>query len=126
MRRSSDVFKLVLGVPYNTHSHSMAINPMRYKKEHAQALPGFLPALELGKSLRSANIIYSVTVKVLEQIGFPLDRNTYYNIRDRIVSAEQNKFADLIVALEKAGFIFECRIEEEFDLKTNAVINRQL
>jgi hypothetical protein len=126
LRRSSGVFELVLGVPHDTYSHSMAVNPLRYKKEHVQALPGFLPALELGKSLRSANITYSVALRVLEQVGFPLNRNIYYNIRDRTASAEQNEFAGLVVALEEAGFTFEFRIEEEFDLETDAVIDRQL
>ena len=125
-RRGSGVFGLVLGVPHDTHSHSMAVNPLRYKREHVQALPSFLPALELGKSLRSANITYSVALRVLEQVGFPLDRNTYYNIRDRTASADRNEFAGLVVALEEAGFIFECRMEEEFDPETNAVIDRQL
>ena len=104
----------------------MAVNPLRYKKEHVQALPSFLPALELGKSLRSANITYSVALRVLEQVGFPLDRHTYYNIRDRTASAEPSEFAALVVALEEAGFVFECRVEEEIDAETGAVIDRQL
>jgi len=33
-RRGSGVFGLVLGVPHYTHSHSMAVNPLRYKKQH--------------------------------------------------------------------------------------------
>jgi hypothetical protein len=63
---------------------------------------------------------------VLEQIGFPLDRSTYYNIRSRAVSAERNEFAGLVVALEEAGFIFECRVEEEIDPDTDEVVDRQL
>jgi len=104
----------------------MAVNPLRYKKEHAKAMPGYLPAVELSKSLRSANISYSKALRVLEQVGFPLDRNTYYNIRSRGISAALNEFSGLVVALEEAGFIFECRIEEEFDPITNLSINRQL
>jgi hypothetical protein len=125
-QRGSGVFSLVLGVPYNTHSHSMTVNLLRYKREYIQALLSFLLALELSKSLRSASITYSVALRVLEQIGFPLDRSTYYNIRDRTASANRDKFAGLVVALEEAGFIFECRIEEEFDPETNAVTDRQL
>ena len=125
-RRGSGVFGLVLGIPHDAHSYSMAVNPLRYKKEHVQALPSFLPALELGKSLRSANITYSVALRVLEQVGFPLDRHTYYNIRDRTASAEPSEFAALVVALEEAGFVFECRVEEEIDAETGAVIDRQL
>lgn len=67
-----------------------------------------------------------MALRVLEQVGFPLDRNTYYNIRSRAVSAEQNDFAGLVVALEEAGFIFECRVEEEIDPDTNAIVGRQL
>jgi MULE transposase domain len=104
----------------------MVVNPLRYKKEHVKVLPSFLPALELDKSLRSANITYSVALRVLEQVGFPLDRSTYYNIRDRTVSTGRDEFAGLVVALEEAGFIFECRIEEEFDSRTNAVTDHQL
>ena len=125
-RRESSVFGLVLGVPHDTYSHLMAINLLRYKKEHVQALPSFLPALELGKFLRSANITYSMTLRVLKQVGFSLDRHTYYNIRDRTASAEPNEFAALIVALKEAGFIFECRIEEEINAETGVVIDRQL
>jgi hypothetical protein len=33
-RCGSGVFSLVLGVPYNTHSHSMVVNLLRYKREH--------------------------------------------------------------------------------------------
>jgi MULE transposase domain len=125
-RRGSGLFGLVLGVSDDTHSHSMAVNPLRYKKEHVKVLPSFLPALELGKSLRSANITYSVALRVLEQVGFPLDRSTYYNIRDRTASAGRDEFAGLVVALEEAGFIFECRMEEEFDSRTNVITDRQL
>jgi hypothetical protein len=95
----------------------MAVNPLRYKKEHVKTLPAFLPAIELGRSLRTANISYSIALRVLEQVGFPLDRSSYYNIRSRAVSADSNEFAGLVVALEEAGFIFECRIEEEFDYR---------
>jgi hypothetical protein len=102
------------------------IATLRYKKEHVKALPSFSPALELGKSLRSANIMYSVALRVLEQVGFPLDRSTYYNIRDRTASTGRDEFASLVVALEEAGFIFECRMEEEFDSQTSAVTDRQL
>lgn len=125
-RRGSGVWGLVLGVPHDTHSHLIAVNLFRYKKEHVRTLPSFLPALELGRSLRSANITYSAALRVLEQIGFPLDRNTYYNMRDRTASAEPNEFAALVAALEDAGFIFECRIEEEIHTQTGVVIDRQL
>ena len=104
----------------------MAANPLRYKREYFQALPSFLSELELGKSLRSANITYSVALRVLKQVGFPLDRNTYYNIRDRNASIGQDEFAGLVVALKEAGFIFEYRMKKEFDPETNAIIDRQL
>jgi hypothetical protein len=107
-RRGLDEYSLVLGISNNTHSHSMAVNPLRYKKEHVKTLPAFLPAFELGKSLRTAHISYSVALRVLKQIGFPLDCNTYYNIRSRKVSADLDEFAGLIMALEDAGFIFKC------------------
>jgi hypothetical protein len=53
-----------------------------------------------------------------------LDRHTYYNIRDRTASAEPNEFAALIVALKEAGFVFECRIEEEINTETGVIIDR--
>jgi hypothetical protein len=49
---------------------------------------------------------------------------TYYNIRERTASTERNEFASLVVALEEAGFIFKCRMEEEFDPETDAIIDR--
>jgi hypothetical protein len=125
-KRGSGEYGLVLGISDDTHSHLMAANPFRYQKEHVKKLPSFQPALKLDKSLRIANLSYSVALRVLEQVGFPLDRNTYYNIRSRAVSAKQNEFAGLIVALEEAGFLFECCVEEEIDPSTNAVVKRQL
>jgi hypothetical protein len=104
----------------------MAVNPLRYKKEHIKTLLSFPPALELGKSLRLANISYSAALRVLKQVGFPLDRSSYYNIRSRVVSAESNKFAGLVVALKDAGFVFKCRMEEETDPETKIVTDRQL
>lgn len=64
-----------------------------------------------------------MALRVLQQVGHPLDRNTYYNIRSRTVSAEQNEFAGLVVALEEVGFIFECRVEEEFDFNLAVKMN---
>ena len=43
-------------------------------------LLAFLSALTLDRSLCTANVSYLVVLRVLEQIGFPLDYNTYYNI----------------------------------------------
>ena len=125
-KRGSGQYGLILGIRHDTHSHPMAVNPLKYKKEHVKALPEYEPALEMGKSLRSANISYSAALRVLEQSVFPLDRHTYYNIRSRSISADQDDFAALIVALEDAGFIFECRMEEELDPVSNEVIDRQL
>ena len=92
----------------------MAVNPLVYS-EHRKSLPAYHNAVELGRSLRSAYISYSAARRVLEQTGFPLDRKSYYNLRYRGLSAEKDDFAGLIVALENAGFEFECRMEEELD-----------
>jgi hypothetical protein len=89
-------------------------------------LPSFQPAFELGKLLRIANLSYSVALRVLEQVGFSLDHNTYYNIRSRAVSTEQNEFASLVAALDEAGFLFECHVEEEINPNTDVVVKRQL
>ena len=53
-RRGSGIYGLVLGIRNDTHSHAMAVNPLRYKKDHVKTLPAFLPAIELGRSLRTA------------------------------------------------------------------------
>ena len=124
-QRGTREYGLVLGVKNNAHSHTMAVNPLIYS-EHRRSIPGYGPALELGKSLRSAYISYSAARRVLEQAGFPLDRNTYYNLRHRSVSADKDDFAGLVVALEDAGFVFECRIEEEIDPYTGKVLDAQL
>ena len=50
-KRGSGVYGLVLRVSNDAHSHTMAVNALRYKKEHIKTLPGFLPTLELDKSL---------------------------------------------------------------------------
>lgn len=124
-RRGSGVFGLALGIQNENHSHTMAPNPFVYRKEHVKALPGYVPAVELARSLRIANISYSKALRVLDQAHFPLDRSTYYNIRHRPFSANQDEFSGLIAALEEEGFIFECRIEEELDIN-NQVISQQL
>ena len=104
----------------------MTINVLRYKREHVKTFLEYLSVLELDKSLWTANISYSIALRVFEQIRFLLDRNTYYNIRSRVTSIKQNEFAVFVVVLEKTGFIFKCRIKKEFDLETDIVINRQL
>jgi ribosomal protein L20 len=90
LKRGSGVFGLVLGIRNDIHSHEMASNPFVYRKEHVKALPSYLPSVELARSLRSANILYSKAVRVLEQASFPLDRSTYYNIRERQISADSD------------------------------------
>jgi hypothetical protein len=123
-RRGSDEYGLILSINNDAHSYIIAINPLRYKKEHVKAMLEYLPAVELSKSLRSANILYLKAFRVLEQVGFPLDRSTYYNIRSRDISAALDEFSGLVVALKEAGFVFECRIEEEFDSNTDLTVNR--
>ena len=124
-KRGSREFGLVLGVKDSSHSHSMAVNPLVYA-EHKKALSGYQMILDLGKSLRSAYISYSAARRVLEQAGFPLDRKGYYNLRHRALSAEKDEFAGLVVALEDAGFVFECRMEEEIDQQSGEVVDTQL
>lgn len=123
-KRGSGKFGLVLGVKNDTHSHNMAVNPLVYS-EHKRSLPAFQNAVELGISLRSAYISYSAARRVLEQTGFPLDRNSYYNLRHRALSAEKDDFAGLVVALEDAGFEFECRMEEELNSQ-GQIVDTQL
>ena len=123
-KRGSGKFGFVLGIKNDTHSHNMAVNPLTYS-EHRRSLPAFQNAIELGRSLRSAYISYSAARRVLEQTGFPLDRKSYYNLRHRGLSADKDDFAGLIVALEDAGFVFECRIKEELDPE-GQVIDTQL
>jgi hypothetical protein len=113
-KRGSREFGLEMSVKNSIHSHAMAVNPLIYI-EHKKSLSEYQPALELGKSLRSAYISYSAARRVLEQAGFPLDRKAYYNLRHRALSAQKDEFAGLVVALEEAGFIYECRVEEEID-----------
>ena len=50
-KRGSGQYGLVLVVSNDTHSHAMAVNPLRYKKEHVKTLPSFLLAIKLGLSL---------------------------------------------------------------------------
>jgi hypothetical protein len=87
-------------------------------------LLSFLSALKLDKSLRLANITYSIALRVLEQVDFPLDYHTYYNIWDWTASAKPNEFTALIIALKEAGFIFKCWIKEEINAETSVIIDR--
>ena len=87
-KRGSSIYDLILDISNDTYSHSMTINPLRYHKEHVKTLLDYLSTIELDKSLRTTNISYSAVLRVLEQTGFPLDCNTYYNIRSRAVSVK--------------------------------------
>ena len=70
-------------------------------------LLAFLPAIELNKSLKTANILYFMALRMLKQVGFPLNHNIYYNIRSRAALADLNEFAGLIIALKEADFVFK-------------------
>ena len=63
---------------------------------------------------------------MFEQIRFLFDYSIYYNIRSRIVSIERNEFINLVIILKETDFIFECQIEEKFNLNTDKVVDRQL
>jgi hypothetical protein len=52
-------------------------------------------------------------------------RLIYYNLRHRALSAEKYEFAGLVVALEEAGFVYECHIKEEID-QAGKVVDAQL
>ena len=69
----SDIYDLVLSISSDFHSHLMTVNPLRYKKEYVKMLLVFLSVLTLNRSLRTTNISYSVTLRVLEQIDFSLN-----------------------------------------------------
>ena len=84
----------------------------------------YLFIIKLDKFLRTTNISYFTTFRVLEQTGFLLNRNIYYNIRSRIVSVKQNEFIELVIVLKKTEFVFKYRIEEEIDSETSIVINK--
>jgi len=123
-KRGSGQYGLVLSVKNSSHSHAMAVNPLVYS-QHKKSLPVYQSAVELGKTLRSAHISYSAARRVLEQANFPLDRKSYYRLRHRAVSAEKDDFADLVIALEDAGFVFECRMEEELNSQ-GEIVDTQL
>lgn len=106
-KRRSGKYDFILDISNDVHSHVMAMNPLRYRSEYIKILIGFLSAIELDKSLQTANISYSVALRMLKQIGFPLDHSTYYNIRFHTVFAKRNEFAGLVVVLEETDFIFE-------------------
>jgi hypothetical protein len=69
-----------------------------------------------------------VALRVLKQVGFSLDHNTYYNIHSCAISIEQNEFVGLIATLKGAGFLFKCYAEEEIDPNIDArvVLNVRL
>jgi hypothetical protein len=125
-KHESDEYGLVLGIFNDIHSYLMTVNLLRYQKEHVKNLLLFQPTFELDKSLCMINLSYLMALRVLEQVDFPLDRNIYYNIHSHVVSAEQNEFADLVIALEEVGFLFKCCVKKELDSDINAVIKRQL
>ncbi|ERF72701.1 hypothetical protein EPUS_04754 [Endocarpon pusillum Z07020] len=106
------------------HNHTLAANPLRYK-QHEKTLPDYQPAVELASSLRSANISYSKAVRVLEQSGFSLNRKSYYNIRDRRISAQVDEFNGLLAALDELGFIWDACIGDNF-ADDDTVVGQQL
>jgi hypothetical protein len=72
-----------------------------------------------------AVILYSESRRVLEakEFGLTISARDYYNsVRKIIPNKDKPKTIDgLLIALQKAGFIYRCRIEVKEDEKENPI-----
>jgi hypothetical protein len=117
----------VIGITNNTHSHPPSPNPVRYKA-HEKALEQYQEAVRLARAHRETFLSYSQSQRILDRVGYTLDRRTYYNIRQRPMSSVSSKsdlFHGLVAALEEAKFQYSLRFKETTG-SANNLIDRQL
>ena len=112
------------------HGHEMAINPFIFPG-HKERLEEFQALKTQARAHRVSIIPYSVSRRVLEcadEFGLRLTSREYYNIvRIKPVDGTDEKSIEgLLVAIQEAGFIYEPRIEDEIDIKSNTIISRKL
>ena len=117
---------LFLGITQANHSHPMAANPLRYP-QHEKALDEHVEAARIATFHRESHLSHAVSQRILEKEGLTLPRNDYYNLhREKAIgNAVGDNFEALIHALDEAGFIYACRIEEIRNEANNG-IERQL
>lgn len=115
-----------MGITNNTHSHLAAVNPLGYKV-HEKALERYYQAIAIAQTHRETFLSFSESQRILDRLGYRIDRHTYYNIRQKpmkLLSSQGELFHGLIAALKDAGFLYTLRFEDEFDSEGKVIAQR--
>ena len=84
--RGSGQNGFLLGITNNTHSHPPAPKPLRYKV-HEKALEEYQEAVTIAQVHRETFLSCTASQRILDRIGYALDRHTYYNLCQRPMSS---------------------------------------
>lgn len=125
--RGSGQKGFVLGITNDTHSHPPAPDPLRYKI-HEKALEEYQEAVRVAQAHRETFLSYTASQRILDHTGYALDRHTYYNLCQRLISSissKQDLFHGLVAALKDADFRYSLRFDDELD-SNGKVVSSQL
>jgi hypothetical protein len=87
--------------------------PFAYRV-HQKGAAQYQQAVNLALGDRLAHQSYSAKRRVLDTSNLSLDRNTYSNlVREKLLEQSNNSFEELVLALEEAGFRFNCLMGDE-------------
>jgi hypothetical protein len=130
-KRGSSKKGFVLTVKSVSHdnTHPLASNPFVYKR-HKDRLPEYQMLKAQAQSHRTAVLPYSLSRQVLDVgdgSGLSLSRREYYNLkRQAVLSSKDEKTIDgLLFALDDAGFVHRCRIEDQMN-DSGTTVSRKL
>jgi len=105
-------------VKCDAHSHELYSNPFAYKV-HQKQTSEYQQLINKSINARLAAVPYSAQRRVLDRdgLGITIDARTYYNLvrNTRGNKDKDSTISGLLVALDKAGFIYRTRVEEFFD-----------
>jgi hypothetical protein len=114
-KRGSGVVAGQLGITKDIHSHLLAPNPFIYQA-HRKATTQYKQAVGLALGHRLAHQPYSSMRRVLDSSDLSIDRKAYYNlVRNKPLEdgISNDSFEALVLALEEAGFRFNCDMSRE-------------
>jgi hypothetical protein len=118
-KRGTEPKAWILTAPSLEHfGHDLVDNPLIFPR-HRERIDAFKNAKRLAITHRYSIIPFSIHRRILESedIGLTLTAKEYYNsVRNEKLSATNIKSIEgLLVALQEAGFIYRCRVDNEED-----------
>ena len=130
-KRGSGEKGFVLTVKSISHdnTHPLAQNPLVYQR-HRDRLEEYRVLKAQAQAHRISVLPYSLSRRVLDAVdgtGLSLTRREYYNLKKHqsLDSRDEKTIEGLLYALDAAGFVYRCRIEDEFD-DAGKIVSRKL